>query len=203
MVANTGLLNGLSDADLEAYVTKHKGNASVEMLVKGELEARSKAREEAKSRLAEFEAQVVIEERFQSDLGKVIAKLPHPDSIHNVYLAWREVEEEIGKAEPVEITQADGSKAVEMRKAKVKSTKWVVELNKGFAVKGSTDTVRKNAVSIWKSNGGQAPAFVGNFRSCQKACEHLGIVVGKQNARIPLQAAGYMTQPYDGTDYLA
>ena len=171
---------------------------------------------------AQEQAQVKAKEDFGKTITKLIAKLPHPEDVHNVYLAWKEVEVEdttqdaeevsIKLEEPRNITNDEGdaitlpigTEVKELRYPKTKVSMWVVELNKGFQVGRSTgstaSTATKRAITLKKIEGDSLVPS-GNFRTGSEACGHLKILLGGDSATRVLQREGYLVQPYDGMDF--
>jgi len=198
------LIQAMSIAELENFKTTYKDNGSITKIVDGYIEV--KARQEAQAR---------AKEDFSKAIGKLVAKLPHPDDVHNIYLAWREVEVEdtTHEGEEVELVVTPAvvndegnitTPAVmgkERRYPKVMVYQWVVELNKGFSVgKASQVTTSKRAITLNKRNG-QALEFIGNFLSASKACESLKIPIGGDSATRVLNREGYILDAYTGTDF--
>ena len=110
-----------------------------------------------------------------------------------------------GEPEEVEVVQPDNTKVTELRQPMEKQWQWIVELNKGFTVnrgasgKGSSGT-SKRAIKVLKRNGLQLDDK-GNYPNASKACEHLGLTIGGDSATRVLARDGYITEPYEGTDY--
>ena len=176
--------------DLEELKVKYASNPSAVTLIDGILLARAKEEVQAKAKAD-----------FVRAIDKLVAKLPHPEDIMNVYLAWREVEMPVG--EPEEVKLPNGT--VEMRTPVQKLSKWVVEVNKGFVVKaGATTTgttkTSKRAITVYKRNGTNLE-LKGHYQSASKACEALKLIVGGDSATRVLARDGFITEPYDGTDY--
>ena len=188
------LIAAMSIVELGKFKDQYTDNESITKIVDGYIEVKTKQ-----------EAQVKAKADFTKVIAKLINKLPHPEDVHNVYMAWREVEVEdkSKEAEEVTIHHEDGEDTTEMRFPKHMEHQWVVELNKGFKV-GSTGssepTASKRAITLNKRNG-QALEFVGNFPSASKACEHLNLNTGGDSATRVLAREGYILDPYTGTDF--
>lgn len=133
--------------------------------------------------------------------------LPHPEDIANIYVRWAEVEEETGEAEvEVEIADDKGVKSKVMRKPMRKVFKWVVEVNKAFNPVKTTNTTfgngtRKRAISV-KHIEGDKLVTIGNFRTAKEACGYLKLDVGADSANRVLTTFKYLTEPYDGHDFI-
>lgn len=190
------LIQAMSIDELVRFKEQYAANESVTKIVDGYIETKTRQ-----------EAQVKAREDFVKVIDKMVNKLPHPDDVHNVYFAWREVEEEdkTQEAEEVEIVYTDGEKGTEVRYPKVKVDKWVVELNKGFQIAKGTSTASsatsKRAITVHKRNG-TSLEFVGNFTNATKACEHLELIVGGDSAmRVLTVRNPYLVDPYTGTDF--
>jgi hypothetical protein len=182
--------------DLKKLQEQFPNNESLQTLVSNALSLREREAEQAAAK-----------EKFTKEIDKLIAKLPHPEDVSNIYIRWAEVEEEdtTQDAQEVEITAEDGTKHTEVRYPVVKGFKWVVSLNKAFTVSSSGNNqpqVSKRAISVYKFNG-TTNDFVGNFTSASKACEHLNIPVNGDSASRVLEREGYIRQPYTGTEYTA
>ena len=184
------LIQAMSIPELEKFKASYPTNESIQKIVDGYIAVRHQE-----------EAKIKAKAEFEATIAKLVGKLPHPDDVYNVYLAWREVEIEDTSQAPEEVV-VNGTK--ELRHPKTKVAKWVVELNKGFQVsKGSTTTLTgstKRAITVKKVQGDTlAPA--GNFHSASEACKHLKLTIGGDSAMRVLQREGYLTSPYDGTAF--
>jgi hypothetical protein len=179
----------MTDKDLLDYKAKYSTNPILVKLVDDTLAERKLALETKR-----------VEEKFTSKL-LTLAKLPAPpESIHNVYLAWKQVEV------PQEIPDgASEAKIAELKATPIKTWQWVTEVNKGFTSGKSTDgskQVSKRAITVNKRDG-QTLKFVGNFQSGSKACEHLKLSTNGDSAMRVLSREGYIVDAYNGTDYTA
>jgi len=190
------LLQAMSISDLETFKANYKANESIQKIVDGYIQVK-------KQELAAIKAK----EDFGKAIVKLVDKLPHPADIANVYLAWREVEEDdTTKPEQVELVAPDGTKSTETRFPKVKVAKWVVELNKAMNVKASASggttqaSSTKRAITVKKIDGDKLTP-VGNFRNASEACKHLGLTIGGDSAVRVLQRDGYLASPYDGITF--
>ncbi len=63
------------------------------------------------------------------------------------------------------------------------------------------DGSRKLAITVRKVEG-DAVKVVGNFRTGVEVCKHLGIDPAAGSANLALTKNGYVTTPYEGTDFL-
>lgn len=204
------LINAMSDKDIEEMKGKYADNASVILLLDGILATRGKDKAQAKAK-----------QKFEAGIAKLFSSLPHPEDVHNVYVRWAEVEEEVvdEEAEEVEVEvvktpavlDKDGKiveeAVVELVKRKptvaVKVWKWVVQVNKSVTVKPGASgkaTTSKRAIKVFKRNGTQLEDK-GNYQSASKACEKLGLTIGGDSATRVLARDGFITEPYEGTDY--
>jgi hypothetical protein len=183
------LIRAMSTEDIQTLMQKYSGNESVTTMLNVALEERKHQAEQVKL-IADFEAKLLK-----------LAKLPQPpESIHNVYMAWGEVEEPDGEAVEVEL---NGVKS--MRQPTKKAWRWSVVCNKGFEVKHANSATTgagkatKRAIRVYKRNGTILEA-VGNFANATRACEALKIEVGADSAMRKLINMGYITEPYSGDD---
>jgi hypothetical protein len=208
------IVGALSLEQLNTLKAQSAGNISLVTLIDGVLEARK----------AE-QANIKLEEIFKAKLVK-LASLPQPPStIHNVYLAWAQVEEPTGepdvmvdvvktpavykandKGEQVLVTASVMAK--EARTPKHLIWKWIVETNKGF-MPSKTDkssnqasVTTKRAITV-KRVTGTTVEIIGNFSSGSKACEHLKINPNKGSANLALRNSGYIVESYEGTDLIS
>ncbi|KKL92568.1 hypothetical protein LCGC14_1883390 [marine sediment metagenome] len=202
------LIQAMSDQDLIDFKAKNPTNESLNTLIDGIL--------------AKRESDVVavkLLDKFTKEVDKLIAKLPHPETVHNVYIRWAECEvtDEAAEAVEVEIVDEpaklgdDGTTAtpavahMESRKPTHKVHQWVVDLNKGFNVgtgNKATPTATKRGITLNKRNGNTLE-FAGNFPSAAVGCKHLSIDKGSDSAVRVLQREGYIIDAYTGTDYTA
>lgn len=195
------LVKAMSKQDLVTFKETYKDNASIQTLVDGYIEVKERE-----------EAQAQAKASFSKKIEKLVKDLPHPEDVHNVYMAWREVEEDdtsqdgevVFFKEDVVVATEEESDRQETRYPKTKTTRWVVELNKGFQVKsgggGSKTTASKRAITVKKIEENDTLTAIGNFSSASKACEHLSIPTGGDSAVRVLQREGYLTQAYEGED---
>lgn len=190
----SSLIQAMSDSDIREFLNRYPDNQSIQTELGQVLEARKLAEEQAKAR-----------DKFAKQIEKLAKDLPHPTDIHNVYLAWRETEEEdtTQQAEEVTIATPEGVNVTETRYPLVKLTRWVVEVNKGFMVEtsqASTPSTSKRAISVYKRNG-QVLEPIGNFPSGQACADYLKIPTGQSSANKVLRDEGYIVDAYDGTDF--
>lgn len=182
-------IEAMDEEAIKGQLEKYKDNPSVVTLLNGVLEAR--IREEAE-RKAEVD--------FERAIGKIVAKLPHPEKVHNIYIRWGEVEVPTG--EPDEEVVIDGEP--EMRTPTRKEYQWVVQVNKAVSIgrgaSGNGSKVSKRAIMVMKRNG-LALQPVGNFPSASKACEYLKIPLGGDSGNRVLAREGYITEAYEGNEY--
>lgn len=199
------LINAMSDEDLAGLKAKYSDNPSVVTLIDGILATRAKTAEQA-----------VAMASFTKGIAKTFAKLPHPDNIHNVYARWAEVEVEDTTQEPEmvdittkqAVTDKDGNvlePAViepQPRYPTHKEWGWVVEVNHAIRAVSTSDTPKasKRAITVYKRHGTTLEPQ-GNFVSASKACEALKLIVGGDSATRVLARDGFITEPYDGTEF--
>lgn len=203
------LIQAMSNDELEAIKTKHSDNPSILTLIDGILETRVKEAE-----------QVQAKAKFTSGITKLFDKLPHPEDIYNVVARWSIVDEVDTTAEPEEVeiveTPAEVDKdgkiitpavmVTESRQPTVQVSKWIVETNKGITVRAAggggngEPKTSKRAITVKKIEG-DTLIPKGNFASASKACEHLKLTIGGDSATRVLSREGYMTVPYEGTDF--
>lgn len=183
------LILTMSDEDLATLKAKYSDNPSVTTLINGILEGRVKQAEQVKAKVD-----------FERGITKLFAKLPHPEDVHNVFVRWGEVEVEDTTAEAEEV-QVEGGEP-EMRYPTHTEYQWIVQVNKVTKVtSGSTEAKSsKRAITIYKRNG-LVLENKGNFGSASKACEALGLAIGGDSAMRVLARDGFITEPYEGTDY--
>ena len=198
----------MSVKELEKFKTTYKSNEAVVKVIDGYLEARHKE-----------ELRVQAKAKFVEDIEALSTTLPHPEDVANVYLAWREVdiptdepELEVVIVDPLAVLDKDGKIATqavthkEMRQPTTRGYKWVVELNKGFSTRSTgtptaTTTTNKRAITVKRINGDRLE-LVGNFPTAKQACDHLRLAVVGDSATRVLARNSYLTEPYNGTDYL-
>lgn len=186
------LVNAMSNEDLQNLRAKYPNEDSVTTLIDGILEARAKEEVQAKAKLD-----------FEKGIAKLLAKLPHPDDVHNIYVRWAEVDVEDEGVEAV-VLSPDVCKANDLPEGTTripthKEFKWVVETNKGFKPQ-ATKATSKRAITIYKHNPQGADEEIGNFPSYQKAADHLKIVVGGDSAKRAVEGHQYYGLPYAGSD---
>jgi len=192
------LLDGMSISELRKFKNQWKDNESVVKIVDGYIEIRQVE-----------EANELARQEFIKQIDGLIANLPHPNDVTNVYMAWREVdvEDTTQKAEVVDIVDTpaeldkDGSITVpavthpEPRYPTTKVNQWVVELNKGFAVSkasgGATPGANKRSINIYKHNAEGADEALGEFTNYQAFASSKGIMVGSDSARRAVERDGY------------
>ena len=196
------LIKAMSNEDLATLGAKYKDNPSVTSLIDGILVARKREEAEAKAKA-----------RFTLDISKLFAKLPHPEDVHNVYAAWREVEMPIEGSKPErladEVCIANKLELGTMRQPTTKQMCWVVETNKGFqAGKASGSTTQGKvtntlAILVSKRSVGDSSQLVlaGKFPNASRACEYLKLPIGGDSANRVLARAGFFVEAYNGTDY--
>jgi hypothetical protein len=205
---SNALFEAMTNDKIQSLLTEYKDNASVVTLLSGIMETR-KSIAEANKLKVDFEAKIAK-----------LVKLPTPPAgIHNVYLAWAEVEEKIGEPVEVEVVKSqavhnpDGSVNTPavmekvMRQPTAKVWKWVVELNHSTPCKStsgdhSTTSTSKRAVTILKRNG-LALESIGNFKTCQSACDYLKLDTKQDSAKRVLEKNNYIVESYTGSDFKA
>lgn len=185
------LIKAMSDEDLAGLKDKYSDNPSVVSLIEGILATKAKTAEQAKAMAT-----------FEKGIAKTFAKLPHPDNIHNVYARWAEVDVADGEPELVDVTQPDGVIVQESRQPSHKEWGWVVEVNHAVRAVSPSDTPKasKRAITVFKRSGTQLEPQ-GNFTSASKACESLKILIGGDSATRVLARDGFITEPYNGTEF--
>ncbi len=222
------LIQAMSIPELQTFKETYKDNQSITTIIDGyiEVKTRQEAQDKAKEDfgkaiedLATYKVETITNKKGHT---KQVARglPPPPDGVHNVYLAWREVDVEDTSQEPemvdVVVTQAimDGDGNIttpavvepQPRYPTVKSPQWVVELNKGFTIGKAASggngipSTNKRGVTVHKRNG-TSLELVGNFPSGQVAANYLKVPVGVSSAPKVLRDEGYIVDPYTGTDY--
>ena len=202
----------MSTKELETFKLTYKDNPSVVAIVDVALIQR-KAEEVA----------AAVKAKFADGIAKLVGKLPHPEDVYNIYMAWREVEEQDTTKPASEVTITDSSPIldkdgkittpavshVEKRHPSIRVSKWVVELNKGFSVQKSSGTTTtpgtsKRAILVSKRNVANPNnlEIVGNYRTGAEACQHLHIEPGQGSANLALTKAGYFLEPmHEGASF--
>lgn len=198
------LINAMSKEDLEGVKEKHADNESIVKLIDGIMEARVREEAEVRAKLD-----------FEKGITRMFAKLPHPEGVHNIYTRWGEVEIPNGEPEEVEtvltpaITDKEGNTTTpavmtkETRTPTRKEFQWIVQVNHSVRVTSGngTPTTSKRAITVMRRNGLNLEP-IGNFPSASKACEHLRIPLGGDSGNRVLARENYITEPYEGTDFL-
>lgn len=208
----------MSDDKIKTEIEAYKDNPAVVELLQTELDRRVNER-----------AQVVIMETFTKEVTKLFAKLPRPESIHNVYARWIDVEVK-GIAELVRIggevtdieretynAQKDDTEreaylvagGMELRQPSVMVPQWKVETEHRCGVGSSASsgapktTARKLGVTVSKraEAGSSQLELVGNFKSCEACVQHLGLDSGGDSANRFLGREGYFVEVYNGVDF--
>jgi len=192
------LLDGMSIAELKKFRKQWESNESVVKIVDGYIEIR----------LVE-ETNELARQEFIKQIDGLVANLPHPSDVANVYMAWREVEvaDTTQEAEVVDVVdtvaEVDGEGNIttpavthqEPRYPTTKVNQWVVELNKGFAVSkangGATPSTSKRTINIFKHNPNGADESLGEFANYQAFATSKGITVGTDSARRAVEREGY------------
>ncbi len=173
---------GMTDEELNKFAKQYASNIKVAPMVKEEQDYRVEVAREAKVK-ADFEAKVLE-----------LANLPKPpEAIHNVYMAWREVED---FTKP-EVVVVDGKPTNRFPKA----WKWVVETNHADKVvsgqgTSTTSSGTKRAITVYKVVAGKL-VWVGNYSAGSKACADLSVDAGMGSANLALSKSGYLVQPKD------
>uniref|UniRef100_A0A6M3KKN8 Uncharacterized protein n=1 Tax=viral metagenome TaxID=1070528 RepID=A0A6M3KKN8_9ZZZZ len=207
MESEQAVFSNMSIEELTAFKEMYKTNEAIVKIMEGYIEG--KRREEAQAK---------AKADFTQSIADMVSTLVHPDGIHNVYLAWREVEiQDTDSPEEVEVIKVDEAgnpvlsekgkpvKVKETRYPMTKVWKWIPELNKGFqAGKAGTTTVtkttNKRAVTLSKREGDRL-VLVGHFPTASRAVEYLKLPLGGDSATRVLQREGMFIEPYGGTDY--
>lgn len=196
------IYDAMSIDDIQKQIEMYQDNPSVVAILNGYIEVK---RKELVSKQ--------VEVNFNKEVQKLVDKLnkmEKPNTVYNIYIPHREVEEEDTTQEPeeVEVTNEAGETVKEVRYPKIKNKKWISELNKGFQVRTSTSasgktSVSKRAITVKRINPDDTLSTVGNFPSASIACKHLSIPTGGDSATRVLQRDGYLIQPYEGSEYTA
>lgn len=189
------LIKAMSDQELLELKAKHEGNASLGTMIDGIIEVRQHDAIQAK-----------LLDDFAKGIQKTFAKLAHPENIYNVYVRWAEVDVEKGEAEEVEVTDDKGVTTKVMRIPTVKEYQWVIEVNHAIRQSAGSGAdapkTSKRAITVFKRNGTNLEPK-GNFASASKACDYLKLVIGGDSATRVLARDGYISEAYDGSDYVA
>lgn len=204
------LMGNLTDEQVAEYQTA-KYPPSVRDWAKQEAEARITRRELAQVELARQVEEETAKENRKAVIAKIAKTLDKvwTDDLTNVLVTREEVDdtengETIYFKGSVVVATEEESDRQEVHYPKVKGlvvrTNIFWTENKQASPKGKTDTTTKRAIVVSKRNGTQLEA-VGNFRSANEACVHLGIATGQDSATRVLQRDGYFTEPYGGTDF--
>lgn len=194
------LLDVMSVDELVQFKAAYPNNESLAKIVDGYIEVKR----------AE-EARVEAKAKFETGIAKMVAKLPHPDDIYNVYLRWAEVEEAVGEPEVVEVPlmntetgrQVVGEEGklmttTEMRQPTTKVWKWVVETNKAFPVVGkatsggSGNGSPKRAITVKRLEPDNTVTVLGTFDSGADFCRTHGIDYTNNSPIRALKSAGYL-----------
>jgi len=210
MESENAVFQNMTIEELNAFKEMYKSNEAIVKIMDGYIEGKLRD-----------EAQAKAKADFTQAIAEMIGTLPHPEGIHNVYLAWREVEvQDTDSPQEVDIPKIDEAgqpvltqkgKPVmvkETRYPTTKAWKWIPELNKGFQAGKSTTTTatktaNKRAVTISKreGEGSSQLVLVGHFPTASKAVEYLKLPLGGDSATRVLQREGMFIEPYTGTDY--
>ena len=203
-------------AQLQTMQKTYKASPSILALLDTAIKTKEAQELEAKL-LADFDASILA-----------LANLPKPPaSVHNVYLAWQEVEVNVGEPVEVEVVRTpavvelkpDGSTIIktpaiterEFRQPTAKVWQWTITRNKGFDTgkakvstnTGTTQTAStKRAITVKHIVNNQVEV-IGNFSNGAEACKHLKLNVGANSATRVLQNNGFTLEPYTGTDMIA
>ena len=202
-----GLIEAMSDEDIEGLKVKFEGNTSINTLIDGIIESRKVEAEKAK-----------VLTKFTADIAKTYEKLGHPDGIHNVYARWSEVDIPDLSVEPTDVNIIDtpaildkdgniitpAETHTEPRRPTIKGWKWVVSVNhadkvsSGGSTPGTKQGTSKRAITVYERNKAGADTNKGNYPSASKACESLGIPTGGDSAMRVLTREGYYTEAFEG-----
>ena len=204
---NDTFLEAQTIPDLKKLKVQYKDNASVITLIDGVLAIKAKELQQAE-----------LIAKFTSEVDKLAETLPHPESVHNVYLAWREVEEDDTSQTQIEVevvltpsvvddTGKITAKAVtgkELRYPKTKLFKWTTKVNattQTAASGGARQSQNKRAITVLKRNG-MILEKIGSYSSGKAACNALGIpCVGDSAIRVLTNKQNaYQVDDHDGID---
>lgn len=151
-----------------------------------------------------------VKAKFESGLPKFVDKLPEPPpEVHNIFLAFREVETEDTSQPQVEVELVNPEtheKYTEMRYPKVKTQKWIAEVNKATTIqsgsgKGKSETkTAKRGITVYKREGMNLQT-IGNFKNGETALRFVNLQSGGDSANRVLQRNGYLIEPYEGIDF--
>ncbi len=180
------LVNAMSDKQLEAFKKQYAGNEKVTVYIEAILAGRTKEAEEAK-----------VKDAFEAKVLELVNLPKPPETIHNIYMAWRETDDTT-KPEEVEVA---GVKSIRYPKI----WKWVTEVNhatdKVSKGEGSaTTSAGKRAITVYKRNGTSLMA-IGNFHTGSSACDHLKLDYAGTSAVRVLRDGGYIVETYTGTSF--
>ena len=194
------LLKDLNLEQLESIKVKYPKYAE---LVDKEVTKRHEAELAVQAKLDEALAKEEAEEKLTTTFTKAVSKVFGDNfPFTNLLIRMEEVEVEDGEAEPVEVTQEDGSIEVEERRPKHKENRLVVYKNVYWSqtqeVKKSTSTAKgSREVSVNKIVNGKSVEFL-CFEHGEQASAYFGIPKDKQSANTRL--ANY--KGHAGTRYL-
>lgn len=199
------LIGELSDKDLEDMKAKFTDKPSTVLMIDGILESRKAEANKAK-----------ILDQFGKALEKTFAKLPHPETVHNVFARWGETDmvDESAEAEDTEIIDTpailngDGQIITpatfhnERRRPTIKVMAWVVTVNYAQKVVAgttgnATPKASKRSIKVLKRDGLQL-VDKGIYPSASKACEAFGLPLGGDSGTRVLAREGYIVEPHEG-----
>lgn len=191
------LLDLITDDQLASMRELNAGNSEVVALIDARVEAKAKAENDAKA-LDEFKALLQT------------LDLPNaPEGVVNIYRAWQKLTRPITKKEIKEVLDANPLLSeVDVSTRLVETDQWgwgAWTFNKAMTTAKSTTSkatsTRKLAITLNKREG-NALTPIGNFRTSKEACKHLGIETAGDSANRVLLAHHYITDQYEGSDFL-
>lgn len=191
------LLDLITDDQLAGMRVANEGNPEVVALIDARVEAKAKAENDAKAL-----------DDFKVILQKV--ELPNaPEGVINIYRAWQRQSRPLTNKEQKEVLAANPTLTEEIVSTRrIEIDKWAWgdwTFNKAMTTAKSTTSratsTRKLAITLNKREG-NALTPIGNFRTSKEACTHLGLETAGDSANRVLLAHKYITDQYEGTDFL-
>lgn len=222
------LIKASTMEQLEALLVQYKDKQSIVDMVSAGIKAKKQALADIEAE-AQFQAglelmlqpQTLYTTNVKATAKAIEVGLPKPPStIHNVYFAWAEVEQDDTSKPQTEVViqdkpaeaypdgtiKAEAITHIEKRYPQIKVWQWVVTLNKGFAPlkgnqsKGSTTNMpTKRSITVKRINGTQVET-IANYSTGAAACKDLGLNPASGSANLCLRNNGYLVEPYIGTE---
>jgi hypothetical protein len=175
---------------------RYKDNLQLQGQLKTALELLDKADAKAIAKASFETACLRICTSHKATKGEEVGLPTPPDGIHNVFLAWRECDLEIGEAVEVEV---DG--VIKLRKAAAKVWKWVLTTNHACQSSKATNgpatdkktAAPKRSINLFKRENG-ALILVGSYPTGEAACRELKLdTAGNSSSRV-LASNGYIVE---------